>query len=101
MLILGWTLLIAGGWACLLNLYLSFLRYPLHRARGRSPESFRWVSGFPLIGSMAVVLAWTIWIRHQDSPRLDVAVWLIAILDTGGIHWLVGVLISQRIRGQG
>lgn len=95
MLMLGWAITIAGGCICLLNFYLSILRYPLHRARGRSQDSYRWVSGVPLLGSLALVIGWAFWTRHQGSRSLDVAAWSIALLDTGGIHWFVAAMAYQ------
>lgn len=98
---LGWVLLIVGGTICLLNVYLSFLRYPLHRALGRKRESYRWVSGIPILGSMTLVLAWTFWTRHQESLAIDVAVASLALLDTGGIHWFVGTMAYERLQNRG
>ena len=98
---LGWALMIAGGCICLLNFYLSFLRYPLHLAAGRGRNSYRWVSGIPLLGSMAVVIAWAFWTRHQSSLALDVATWSIALLDTGGIHCFVATMAYQRFGSRG
>jgi hypothetical protein len=50
--IVAWTVAFAvfalGAFICLLNFYLSFVRYPLHRWRGLPKESYQWVSGFPL-----------------------------------------------------
>jgi hypothetical protein len=101
---LGWALLIVGGLICLLNLYLSALRYPMHRMLGRDRQSYRWVSGVPLIGSLAVVCGWTFWARHQDSRMLDVAAWSLALLDTGGIHWFAAIMgyrwLSDRDGGR-
>ena len=98
---LGWTLLITGSCICLVNLYLSILRYPLHRAAGRNRTSYRHVSVLPLVGSVAVVVAWTFWIRHQESLALDIAAWSIAILDTGGIHWFVASVTYHWLRDRG
>src|SRR5438876_188048 len=49
---ISWAAFLVGGFVCLLNFYLSWLSFPLHRLRGLSPESFRSHSGFPLIGSI-------------------------------------------------
>src|SRR6202795_4449569 len=91
----AWLALLVGGLVCALNFYLSFCRYPLHRWGGGSRESYRWISGFPLVGSLLVALSL---FKFYDLPWiLTVALVLIAI-DTGGIHWLVGVLIYQNFR---
>ena len=90
--VLAWVALLVGGLVSALNFYLSFCRYPLHRFRGGSRESYRWVSGFPLVGSLLVALSI---VRFYDAPWIfAIALALIAI-DTGGIHWFAGVLIYQ------
>jgi hypothetical protein len=88
-------LLLPGGLVCAINFYLSFCRYPLHRLRRGSRESYRYMSGFPLVGSFLVAL----WIFkfYDRGCILCVALLLIAI-DTGGIHWFVGVRIYQNFR---
>jgi len=87
--------LILGGLVCALNFYLSFCRYPLHRLGGGSPETYRRISGFPLIGSLLVALSL---FKFYDTPWiLGVALVLIAI-DTGGVHWFAGVLVYQHLR---
>ena len=96
--VLAWGALIVGGIISALNFYLSFCRYLLHRVRGGSRESYRAVSGVPLFGSLLVVLS-IIWL-HEVPWVLAVASIVIAI-DTGGIHWLAGALIYQRLRGRG
>jgi hypothetical protein len=90
--VLAWLALLVGGLVSALNFYLSFCRYALHRLRGGSRESYRWMSGFPLVGSLLVALSI---VRFYDAPWiLGIALVLIAI-DTGGIHWAAGVLIYQ------
>ncbi len=96
-MIVGWILFAFGASVCLFNVYTSWIRYPLHRLRGRSAETFRWVSGIPVVGSITLVVAWAIWIRHSDSTLLDVAVWALAIADTGGLHWFAGVMLYQSV----
>jgi hypothetical protein len=97
----GWALLIAGSVICLLNFYRSVLRYPIQRALGRSAESYRWASGIPVLGSVAVVVAWIFWTRHEQSRALDLAAGTIALLDTGGIHWFIAALIYQWLKERG
>ena len=87
---LAWLALLGGGLVCALNFYLSFCRHVLHRLRGGSRGSYRWMSGLPLVGSLLVALSI---VRFYDAPWiLTVALVLIAI-DTGGIHWFAGSLI--------
>jgi hypothetical protein len=90
LIFVSWAALIIGGFVCLLNFLLSLLRYPLHRLRGLSPESFRFQSGLPLIGSILVALS--LLGLHSKSAVVPIAIGLIAI-DTGGIHWFLGIQI--------
>ncbi len=90
-----------GALVCLVNFYLSFLRYLLHRARGRDPENYRWMSGVPLIGSLLVLISWVFWLHGIGSQALDVTAGAIALIDTGGIHWFVGTMVVQWIRRMG
>ena len=88
--VLSWTAFALGGLLCLTNFYLSFLRYPLHRLRGLSRESYRWVSGIPLFGSLLVGLS--LLVLHSLPGIFPAACVLIAI-DTGGIHWFVATMV--------
>ena len=75
------ALFVVGGLLCALNFYLSVLRYPLHRLFG---WPYRWVSGFPVFGSLFVAAslcllslpAWLFWLAV-----------VLLVLDTGGLHW--------------
>lgn len=96
-----WGLFGIGAAVCLVNFYLSCLRYPLHRLLGRAPDSYRWVSGFPVVESLLVVLAWRFWLRSEGSLALDVTAWMLALIDTGGIHWFAAILFVERIRSRG
>ena len=84
---LAWVLFIVGSLICCLNFYLSFLRYPLYKLCG---WEYRWVSGCPAIGSLMLVIAVVL---LQESPLLFWAGIVIALLDTGGLHWFAGVMI--------
>jgi hypothetical protein len=67
----------------------------LHRLRGLPRESYQWVSGFPLLGSLLVALSMIG--LHQIPGMIPVAIALI-LIDTGGIHWFVGSLIYRWLR---
>lgn len=82
--ILAFVLFALGGLICLLNFYLSFVRYPLHRLRGRPADTYHWVSGFPLVGTVFVAVALALGLR--DGAWLIASLVLIA-LDTGGPLW--------------
>ena len=94
---LAWLAVGLGALLCLINFYLSFIRHPLNRLRGLSKESHRWVSGFPLFGSLLVGLS--LIVLHDLAGMVPVAVALI-LIDTGGIHWFVGTMIYQFVFGR-
>jgi hypothetical protein len=80
-----------GACVSLLNFYLSWIRAPLFRALGRSPQ---WVSGLPLIGSLLLAIsAALLW----QARGLAVTALVLAAIDTGGIHWFLGGLLWQAI----
>ncbi len=87
-----------GAWLSLLNFYISFIRMRLLTALGRSP---RRVSGFPLFGSVILVIGA---VQFWDRRGLALTALAIAALDTGGIHWFLGTLLwmslaSRRKKG--
>lgn len=92
-LIAGSILFAFGSLISLCNFYLSFIRYLLHKLL--SPEKkYRWVSGFPIFGSLFLVVAAFL------LSGLPVLMWCaigIAIIDTGGIHWFIGVLLWHAV----
>lgn len=91
----AWVLFALFGYFCLINFYLSFLRYPIYIWRGHPKESYRFISGIPILGSLVVYFL----LRHMDMPPVMqyVAIGLIAI-DTGGIHWAVVSLIYHSLK---
>jgi len=96
MAIVAYILLGAGAFLTAVNFYLSFLRFPLHLACGRSRETYRWVSGFPVFGSLMF------WISIPLLPSAMLA-WcaaLVSVFDTGGLHWFVYSLWRQGELGR-
>lgn len=93
--ILGWLVLIIGVSISLLNFHLSFTRYLYHRLRRRQ-EEYRHISGFPFIGSLLCLLSLPFF--HTLSLPQLIAI-IAAVLDTGGVHWFIGALLWDRIRG--
>ena len=91
-LILG--VLAIGGWICLTNFYLSYIRYFLFLRRGGKKDEYKFISGFPLIGSTVVALTLVI-----AKPEFWVSFFfiLIAGLDTGGLHWFIGSQIYHAL----
>jgi hypothetical protein len=91
---LSWILFGLGALFCLINFYISFLRYPLHRLRGLSKESYHWVSGFPLVGTLCVALSLG---GLHEVPGMIPAVIVLILMDTGGLLWFIGVMIFQSV----
>ena len=91
---LAWIAFVLGALLSLTNFYLSFLRYPLHRLRGLSKESYRWESGIPVFGSLFVGLS--LFGLHSLPAMLPAAI-TIMVIDTGGIHWFIGIMIYQSL----
>jgi len=83
-----------GGSVCVLNFYLYFLRCPVHRWKGGRTEEFRWVSGIPLIGSALVALSL---LKFYAEPWLLAIGLLLIALDSGGVHWFLGMLFYQKL----
>jgi hypothetical protein len=81
----GYCFLGLGGLISCVNFYLSFLRYPLHRLLGGKKEDYRWISGFPLFGTLTIV----------GLPFLPRSIWLsflalvFLLIDTAGIPWFI------------
>ena len=97
MSVFAWIAFGLGAFLCVTNFYLSFLRYTVRRLRGLPRESYRWVSGFPLLGSLFVALS--LFALYSLPFVLPVGLVLIAI-DTGGIHWFVGGMIYHSVYGR-
>ena len=77
---IGWIILAAA--IASFNGYLSFLRPWLYRQRHEgSMEGFRFISGFPLIGSLAVMIGVIFSWGHLYSAILGA---LVSVVDTGG-----------------
>jgi len=86
------SLFCIGGCFCILNFYLSFLRYPLHKRKCGDTKEYKWVSGAPILGSLFVAISLLYF--YPISWICILGLILIAI-DTGGIHWFVGAMIGR------
>lgn len=98
-MIIGVALCGLGTLLTCLNFYLSFLRFPVHRWRGGTETNYRWVSGFPVFGSLFL------WIGAfpLSVTGHSVLAWtaiIISLFDTGGIHWFAGVMLYMWLFGQ-
>ena len=69
-----------------LNLYSSFIRSWIYRFRHHSLEGYRYVSGFPVIGTVLVTLG--ILAGLGSKPIAAVAL-LVLTVDTGGLPWFL------------
>lgn len=91
---LAWFGFVLGGIVCAINFYLSFVRFAIHRWRGLQKDSYRWVSGFPMIGSLLVALSLLHF--HSMPVMFAIGIGLIAA-DTGGIHWFIFTIIFHLV----
>src|SRR5579862_3719152 len=89
--VLAYALFAIGGSVSCMNFYLSFLRYPLRRLSGRE---YKWVSGVPLVGSLLLVIAAAM---LHNSFLLFWGGIAVALLDTGGLHWFLGVMLWMHL----
>jgi len=87
----GYGFFLLGAIVSLLNIYTSFLRYPVHRVLGKSRDCYKHVSGLPLIGGLVLIGAWVL----PQSPWISFATALLMLLDTGGISWFVVMVWSD------
>jgi len=89
--IAAYMLFCLGGLICFVNFYLSFLRYPLYKLLNKE---YKFVSGFPVFGSMFVVISLIfLW---REPWILIPGLTLIAI-DTGGLHWFLGTAFYYEV----
>ena len=97
MVILASVLAGLGGLVAAVNFYPSFMRHPLRRLF-RSGEPSKFVSGFPLIGS---VLLWSgagIFLSLGGWEYAAIA-FIVSLCDTGGAHRLLLTLGYHRLVG--
>jgi hypothetical protein len=78
------------------NFYLSFIRYPLHQFRGGSRENLHRVSGIPVVGSLLLWMS-VFFFPHEMKGLVWTAL-VVSLLDTGGIHWFIVLVILSRAR---
>lgn len=91
-------LLLLGAFIVAINLYTSAFRKLLHD-RLHPGEPYRFVSGFPLVGTVFLGIAWLL--SPAGSFPGYIAL-VLMLLDTGGPHWLIrAVWLSYRQRGRG
>jgi len=92
--IFGYIIWVPGAFFCGLNFYTSFLRYPVHKLLGHSKDSFQWVSGVPILGSLLVFVAF---ILLRENPFFFWSSIVLVLIDTGGPLWFAGSLLYQKL----
>ncbi len=88
MAITGFILFALGAYITVVNIYLTFLHYPLHRARGGTRENFVFVSVVPIFGSLFLWIS----IPLLTSMTLKWCAGVLSVLDAGGLHWFIFML---------
>ena len=95
LILFQWALFALAGYFCALNFYITFFRFRVHRWRGLPSESFKFISGIPILGSLVLYLL----VRYTPLPPALYYVGIVLIcLDTGGIHWGVANLLYHTGR---
>jgi hypothetical protein len=84
-----------GGVLSILNFHLSLVRPANHRLRGRG--EYRFVSGFPLVGSIMLVGSFFLF---PGGHILRPVALVIALFDTGAFHWLCAMIVYDFFRGR-
>ncbi len=92
--IIAYMLFGLGGFFCLLNFYLSFLRYPIYRLSGGGKQEYKWVSGAPALGSLFVGLSL---ISPYVTNWMLISGVALILIDTGGLHWFLATIFYYVI----
>ncbi|AKV03117.1 hypothetical protein AKJ09_09780 [Labilithrix luteola] len=83
---MGFVIVVSGAVIACLNFYLSIVRYRLQARERVSRADFRHVSGFPVIGTIIIVVGALLGFGCAACAVLG----LVAIaLDTGGAPWFL------------
>lgn len=87
-----------GAWITSFNVYLSWVRYPLHQ-KLHADKPYKWISGLPMVGSLFMwlgsALLW--WLGQKQWA---IAGLVVSLLDTGGLHWFFIALVSDACKGK-
>jgi hypothetical protein len=82
----GMAVMFAAGLIGMLNFYLSFVRGYLYVKRHGSRDGYRHVSGFPLIGTVLVLIGAALGFGEIPTAILGLVVMSV---DTGGSVWFL------------
>ena len=94
MMIAGYIFFVLGSMISLVNFYLSFLRYPIYRLCGGRKDDYQYASGIPGFGSAFVLMGMALLFHVR---WILISGLIIALLDTGGLHWFIGVMIFYAL----
>ena len=87
--VLGVALVVVALAVAALNAHLSWVRPLLFRWRHGSMAEYRFISGFPVVGTVFVVLAV---VAAFGSTAVAILALLSLFLDTGGLLWFAAVV---------
>ncbi len=83
-----------GAFICVVNFYLTFLRYRIFLLRGGRKSEYKWMSGTPYIGSLFVLVGLS---SLHETRLILIAGLILMLIDTGGLHWFLGSMLYQWI----
>jgi hypothetical protein len=91
--IVGWVALAIGVLFGVLNGYLSYGRWYLHKMKGGDANSFKFVSGLPGIGTAAIAVGSVL---TPVSVVAGITALFTLVVDAGGAPWLVYSMYKQQ-----
>ena len=92
--IIAYILFGVGGFFCVLNFYLSFLRYPIYRLSGGDKKEYKWTSGAPILGSLFVGIGL---LSLYGTKWILILGLTLILIDTGGLHWFLATMFYYAI----
>ena len=92
--VISYILFGLGSFFCVLNFYLSFLRYPIYRLSGGDKKEYKWVSGAPLLGSLFVGFSL---LPHYETKWMLILGLALILIDTGGPHWFLASMVYYEV----
>ena len=83
-----------GALITLVNFYLSFISYPIHRLIAKD-RSFKYSSPVPLVGSLLLWFGANL-LRLAGSDGWPWPL-VFSLLDTGGLHWFAAIMVWASV----
>ena len=93
MLIIAWFFAAFGLFVTGINVYLSWLRYPLHKLL-HGDEPYKWSSGVPGFGSLSLWIS-AGFFASLNRPNTMWFMLAVSLLDTYGLHWFALVMATE------